>query len=163
MRLVEAVVGEFFHQRENRSGHFGVITLLGRAGEENVALAGHFVGLFLTHRAAQNVRAAERIAADNLAGGHYLFLVHHYAVSLIQYRRQVGVGEVARRHTVKFGVFVAGAFALHIVGQHAGVDRAGAVQRQHGGDGLEVGRFEFAQPLLHLRRLHLEYAGGVSV
>ena len=59
VRFVETVAGEFFHVVENFIGFlagnaFGFGTL-----RENLAVFGHFFRLFLTHRAAQQIGAAE--------------------------------------------------------------------------------------------------------
>ena len=42
-----------------------------------VALLGHLLGLLLAHRAAQQVGAAERVAAQHLRDLHHLLLVDH--------------------------------------------------------------------------------------
>ena len=78
--FVETVAGEFFHVVENFVGFFAQNALFRRAFGKDFAVFHHFFGLFLTHRAAQQVRAAERVATDNLCRLHHLFLIHHNAV-----------------------------------------------------------------------------------
>ena len=59
---------------------------LRRAGAEDAAVLGHLLGLLLAHRAAQQVGAAQRVAADDLRHLHHLLLVDHDAVGLFQDR-----------------------------------------------------------------------------
>jgi hypothetical protein len=91
VRLVEAVAGELLHQVEElRRLRLGE-AVLHRAVDEDVALLGHLVGLLLAHRAAQQVGAAERVAADHLRDLHHLLLVDHDAVGRPEDRLQARV------------------------------------------------------------------------
>ena len=49
-------------------------------------MLGHLLGLFLAHRAAQEICGAKRVAADDLRHLHHLLLVDHDAVGLLQDR-----------------------------------------------------------------------------
>jgi hypothetical protein len=57
---------------------------------------GHFLRLLLAHRAAQQVRAAQRVAPDDLRHLHDLLLVHHDAVGLGKdgFDARVGIGKL---------------------------------------------------------------------
>ena len=80
------------HQVEDLAGGgLGVLALRG-AGDEDLALLGHLGGIFLTHGAAQQVRAAERVAADDVGDLHDLLLVDHDAERLFQDRLELGNG-----------------------------------------------------------------------
>ena len=54
------------------------------AVDEDGALLGHLLGLLLAHRAAQQVRAAERVAGQHLRDLHHLFLVQDHAVGRLR-------------------------------------------------------------------------------
>ena len=56
--LIKAITGELFHQVEDFGGRFSVHAALGRARDEDGALTLHFLDVFLTHGAAQQVGAA---------------------------------------------------------------------------------------------------------
>ena len=86
MRLVEAVTRELLHQVENLVALVRGQTVLGRTIEEDHAVLGHFLGLFLAHRPAQQVGAAKGITADDLRHLHDLLLIDHDAVGLGQNR-----------------------------------------------------------------------------
>ena len=64
VRLVEAVAGELLHQVEELARL--VLGNLRSAAPlmKRVALLGHLLGVLLAHRAAQQVGAAQRVAAD---------------------------------------------------------------------------------------------------
>jgi hypothetical protein len=96
VRLVEAVARELLHQVENRARHGGVDAVGARAGEEDLALLGHLLGLLLAHRAAQHVGTAQRVAGQHLRDLHHLLLVQDDAVGVLEDRFQPGV-RVAHR------------------------------------------------------------------
>ena len=81
VRFIETVAREFFHVVKNFIGFFAADALFCRAFGKNFAVFHHFFGLFLAHRAAQQIRTAQRVAADDLRRLHHLLLVHHNAVS----------------------------------------------------------------------------------
>ena len=80
VRFVEAVARKFFHVVKNFIGFFAADALFGCAIGKNFAVFYHLFGLFLAHRAAQQIRAAQRVAADDLRCLHHLLLIHHDAV-----------------------------------------------------------------------------------
>ena len=81
VRFVEAVARKFFHVVKNFIGFFAADALFCCAFGKNFAVFHHLFGLFLAHRAAQQIRTAQRVAADDLRRLHHLLLVHHNAVS----------------------------------------------------------------------------------
>ncbi|SMG02914.1 titin [Burkholderia singularis] len=84
MRLVEAVARELLHQVEDLVGLFARQAILRGAFGENLAMLGHLLRLLLAHRTAQQIRAAERIAANDLRHLHHLLLIDHDPVGLFQ-------------------------------------------------------------------------------
>ena len=68
-----------------------------RALEEHTALLGHLLGLLLAHGATQQVRAAERVAGQNLRDLHDLLLIEDHAVRRLQRRFEAGMQIVGRR------------------------------------------------------------------
>ena len=80
VRFIKAVARKFFHVVKNFIGFFAADALFCRAFGKNFAVFHHLFGLFLAHRAAQQIRAAQRIAADDLRRLHHLLLIHHNAV-----------------------------------------------------------------------------------
>ena len=80
VRFIETVAREFFHVVKNFIGFFAADALFCCAFGKNFAVFHHLFGLFLAHRAAQQIRTAQRIAADDLRRLHHLLLVHHDAV-----------------------------------------------------------------------------------
>jgi hypothetical protein len=68
VRLVEAVLREFFEQVEDGVGLlFGDVVRLEAAFDENEALAGHFGGVLLSHRAAEQVSLPSEKPASTFA------------------------------------------------------------------------------------------------
>ena len=60
------------------------MTLGFRAGEESLALLGHFLGLLLAHRAAEDVGFAQRITRHHVGNLHHLLLIQDHAVGLFE-------------------------------------------------------------------------------
>ena len=149
--FVETVAGEFFHVVEDFVGFFARNALFCRAFGENFAVFHHFFGLFLTHGATQQVRAAERVAADNLRRLHHLFLIHHNAVGRREdtFEQRVDVLEFLTLHT------------RDEVGNI--VHRAGSVERHEGDKFFKLGRMRRFQHFFHAGRLELEDGGGVRI
>ena len=85
MRFIETVACKLLHQIENfiGLGLHNAVLLSTRA--EDTAMLGHLLGFFLTHRTAQQIRATERVAAQNLCSLHHLLLIDHDAVGLTQH------------------------------------------------------------------------------
>ena len=140
VRLVEAVLGEFFHQVEDLGGDARIHAAFARTDLELGAFLGHLDRILLAHRAAQQVGPAQRIAGQDLGDLHHLFLVHDHAVSRRQRRFQRGM-RVADR-----GVAV---LAVHPFAVHPAAQRAGPEQRGQGDDVLEGIRLGALQQLAH--------------
>ena len=85
MALVEAIAGEGLHLVEDLIGLGLVDAFFRRPLSEDFTVLRHFLGLLLTHRAAQQVGSAQRVAAHELRSLHHLFLVHKDAVGLRQH------------------------------------------------------------------------------
>jgi len=77
VRLVESITCELLEQVKNliRFCRWNFVNARG-ALNENLPLAGHFLGLFFAHGAAQQIRASERVTGEDLSGLHYLLLVN---------------------------------------------------------------------------------------
>ena len=80
VRLVEAVARKLLHQIEDLHRQFAVDAILDGALFETGSLLGHLLGLFLTHRPAQHVRATERVTRQRLGNLHHLLLIEDDAV-----------------------------------------------------------------------------------
>ena len=150
MRLVEAVAGELLHQVEDVRGLSLGHAACDRAADEDRALLGHFLGLLLAHRLAQQVGAAESVAGEDLRDLHHLFLVQDDPVGLGQHRLQVRVQVVDRP---------AGRLVLagDEVIDHARFQRPRAEQRHQRDDVLEAVRLQAADQILHAARFELEH------
>ena len=149
VRLVEAVARELLHQVEHLVGLGLRYAFLRRAVAEDLAMLGHLLGLLLAHRTAQQVGAAERIAAQDLRGLHDLFLVDHDAV---------GLGQHLGHQRVRVLDFLAAVLARH-EGRDQ-VHRAGPVQRVERDQVLQPGWLGVAQHALHAARFELEHGLG---
>ena len=151
VRLVETVAGELLHQVEDFIGLFGGEPVLGRTRPEQRAVLGHFFGLLLTHRTAQQVGAAERVTAHDLRHLHHLLLVDHDAVGLLEHRLDARVG-------------VLHLFAAVLTCAEAGdqVHRARAIQRHEGDDVLKAVRLGVLQHALHAAAFQLEHGHRVG-
>ena len=114
------------------------------------ALLGHLVGLLLAHRAAQQVGAAQRVAADHLRDLHHLLLVHHDAVGRGQDRFQTRI-EIVDAFSM---------FALDVLRDE--VHRAGAEQRHQRDHVLEAVGARALDEVAHAARFQLEHGGGVA-
>ena len=153
VRLVEAVLGELFHQVEDRRGELRVDVVLFRTGLELDALLGHLLGLLLAHGATQQVGAAEAVATHDLGDLHHLLLVHDHAVGRLQDRFQ---------QRVRIADFGAAMTTVDEVVDHAGVERAGTVQRGQCDQVLEHRRLQLSDVVLHAARLELEHRRGFA-
>ena len=149
--FVETVAGEFFHVVEDFVGFFARNALFCRTFGKDFAVFHHFFGFFLTHGATQQVRAAERVAADNLRRLHHLFLIHHNAVG----RRKDAFEQ--RMDVLEF-------LSLHTRDEVGNVvHRTRAVERHEGDKFFKLGRMRRFQHFFHAGRLELEYGGGVRI
>ena len=84
VRLVEAVARELLHEVEDERGLLLIDTAGNRAIHEDGPLLRHLLGLLLTHRATQQVRAAERVAGEHLRDLHDLLLIQDHAIRRLQ-------------------------------------------------------------------------------
>ncbi len=154
VRLVEAVARELLHQVEQLDREVGVVALFLGALLEQFAVLGHFLGLFLAHGAAQQVGAAQRVAADDLRDQHHLFLVDDDPVGALERALQIVVEVVHRGAAV---------LAVDEVVHHARFQRPRTVQGQHGDDVFEGVGPQLLEQFLHAARFQLEHRGGVGV
>ena len=153
MRFVEAVAGELFHQVEQLRGKPLVDVARHRAVDKDVALLGHLFNVLLAHRAAQYIRAAQRVAADDLRDLHHLLLVHDHAVSRLERDFQFGMEIIRLRLAM---------FAVDEVFHHARFQRAGTKQRDQRDDIFEGVGLQPLDQILHAARFKLEYRSGVA-
>jgi hypothetical protein len=145
VRLVEAVPGEPLHVVEDLAGA-ALGKALGRGTvHEDLALLGHLGGVLFTHRAAQEVSAAERVAADDVGDLHDLLLIDHDAEGLLEQRLELGqlVLDLA-----------AAPLALDEVVDHG--HRAGAIQSVERGEVFDGAGLVAAQDVSHAAGLKLE-------
>mgnify|MGYP003693796883 CR=1 FL=1 len=149
--LVEAVVGEFCEQFEDRVGLPFRHAVLDRAGDEDRALLLHLGADLLAHRAAQQVGVAERIAGHHLRDLHHLFLIDDDAERLLQDRLQ-------DRMQI-FRLLVA------VLARAIGRDvrhRARAIERHQRDDVLETVGPHVDQRAPHALAFHLEHADHIA-
>ena len=132
-----------------RSASPCVDALLERAVDEDALLLRHLLGLLLAHRAAEEIGAAERVAGERLRDLHDLLLVDDDAVRRLEQLVDERVQLRDRRAAV---------LAVDEVLDHAGAERARAVERDGGDDVLEAVGLEVLEELLHPARLELEDA-----
>ncbi len=150
VRFVEAVIGELRHQLEHLDG-LGLRDAARRgAVHEGLPLRVHLGADLLAHRAAQQVGAAQAVAAHGLGDLHHLFLVDHDAVGLGQDRLQLRMRGLPR-------LAVLAAAVIGDVGHRARAEQG------HGGDQvLEPVGPHLAQHVPHARGLELEHAAGIA-
>ena len=153
MRLIEPVLGKHLHKFENGCRLFQIELVLFSPGEEEIFLLRHLRGFFLTHRAAQQVGAAERIIGQHLSDLHDLFLVDDDPVGILKQRLEL------RKVVDDLALAV---LTLDKVIDHAGAQWAGTVEGADGDDIFEAVRLQFDQKLLHAARLKLEDTGRLT-
>ena len=152
VRLVEAVARELLHQVEDLVGLRLRDALLRRALGKDGAVRHHLLELLLAHRAAQQVGAAERVAADDLRHLHHLLLVDHDPVGLLE-------------HLLHQRVRVLHLLAAVLARAEARdqVHRARPVQGHERDHVLEHARLGVAQHALHAGRFELEHGDGLAL
>ena len=96
MRFVKAVGCEFSDLIKDVGCLSAINTVLFRSFDKQRPLLFHFLGDFLTHRTAQQICTAKRIARHDLGQLHDLFLIDHDAIGFLQDRLQ------HRVHVVRF-------------------------------------------------------------
>ena len=150
VRFVEAVAGEFFHIVENFVGFLLRNAFFSRAGHKSGALLHHFFHFFLAHGAAQQIRAAQRVAADHLRRLHHLLLIHHNAVS-------------GREHVAQKRVQVFKARAVHAVDKIGyQIHRPRTVERHKGDNLFKLRGLGLLQHFFHAGGFKLKHGGGVG-
>ena len=103
--LVEAIASELLDQIEYFDCQRGINPLCRCTLFEDASLLRHFFGLFLAHRAAQKIRATQRVTCQHLRDLHYLLLIQNNAVRRLEDRLQplmliLGVGICQRLPSV---------------------------------------------------------------
>jgi hypothetical protein len=151
--LVESVSGEISHQFEDAVGVFFCVSLPDGAVHEGGFLLRHLFGFFLSHRAAQEVGAAEGVARHVAGDLHDLLLVDDDAVGVFEdgLEARMGIRDVD-----------AAVLSLDEVLDHAGAEGAGAVEGDGGDDVLEAVGLELLEEGLHAARLELEDVRGLA-
>ena len=151
VRLVEGVAGERLHQVEDGVRLRDAVAQPLRPLHEAAALGLHDLGVLLAHGLAHDVGLAQRVAGELARDLQHLVLVDDDAVGGVEDLGEVGVG-VADRF-----VAVLGANEARDV-----VHGPGTVQRHHGRQVRQMGRFEVLHVAPHAPRLELEDAEGVA-
>ncbi len=144
--FVEPVVGEFLEQIENLGRLLGWHPVFRRAFFEFGAFGVHRLFDFFAHRAAQQVRTAQRIARHFLSDLHHLFLIDDDALRLGEDMVDQGVDGLDLFQPV-FD-FAIGRDILH---------RAGTVKRHQRNNVFDAGRLHAPQRIHHARAFHLEH------
>ena len=103
-------------------------------------MSGHFLRLFLAHGAAKQIGTTQRIATNNLGDQHDLLLVDDHAIGALERGLQVRVEIIDRR---------AAMLAVDEVIDHARLQGARAVEREHRDDVFEIAWPQLFQQLLH--------------
>ena len=150
VRLVESVAGELFHQVEHLRGHVLADLVGARAGDEDRALLGHFLGLLLAHGPSQQVGGAQRVAADHLRDLHHLLLVDHDSVGRTEDRLHSRIQVLGTLAMLAFAEF---RNQLH---------RSGPVQRDQRDQVVQPVRAGPLQQVAHAARFELEHRGRVG-
>ena len=151
MALVEAVARELVDLVEDRGGPVLLDAVLLRALDEARPLGIHLGLDLLAHGTAQQVGAAERIAAQHLRDLHDLLLVDHDAVGLLQDPFQQRM-QVVRLLLAMLALDVA-RDVLH---------RARPIERHDGDDVLEAVGLQAAQHVAHAIAFQLEHARSIA-
>ena len=125
------------------------------AVDEHRALLGHLFGLFLAHRLAQQVGAAEGVAGEHLRDLHHLLLVEDDPVGGLEDRLEARVQVIDRSIT-------ASVLAVDEVIDHARLQGPRAKQRHQRDDLLEPIGLQAADQVLHAAGLELKYRGGAA-
>ena len=132
MRLVEGVTGEWLNERENLLRHLLCVALIARAFEEILLFLGHYLRDLLAHCLADDVCLSEGVSGKGAGDLQDLVLIDDDAVGFFEnvLKRRM---RVVRSDTAMLGVDES-RYVFH---------RAGAIERDHGGDiakgtGLQV-------------------------
>ena len=152
VRLVEAVARELLHQVEDLVGLFLADALLGRALAEDPAVHDHFLDLLFAHGTAQEVGAAQRVAAQHLGRLHHLLLVDH---------DPVGFGQHLFDQRMRILHHFLAVLARHEAGNQVHGSRA--VQGVQGDQVFQPAGLGVAQHALHAARFKLEHGLGLAL
>ncbi len=151
MGFVEAVAGEHFDFLEDFVGQF-LADLVGLCGalDELGALFGHFFSILFTHRAAQEVGAAEGVAGEELGGVLHLLLIDHDAVG-------VAADLFQQRVLVHGGLALF--YVEHLIDKLHG---SGAIDGDKVDDVVDTTDLVFLTGLDHAAGLKLEHSHGLA-
>ena len=153
MRFVEAVARELLYDVEDVARLLRVDAVAHGPVDEFGALLLHYLFFLLSHRAAQKVRFAERVARELARALHDLLLVEDDAVGVLHVRLEPRVEIV--------DLFLA-VLALDVGVDHSAFERPGAVERDERDHVLEAVGAKPPHERRHARRFELEYAERVA-
>ena len=148
VRFVETVAGKFFQHVENLV-RFCRRNFIGRrtAFDKRLALLLHFLDLLFAHRAAQQIRRAERKASEQLRRLHDLLLINQDAVSFF--------GNFFEQRMLVFDFNFAVPALDEIRNQ---IHRSRAIQRNERGDMFDGTDLKLFAQVAHPARFQLKYA-----
>ena len=150
--FVEAIACELVDQVEQLVCFRRIdLVVLGAARDKGLALRVHFRLDLLAHRATQQIRAAKRVAGQDLGRLHDLLLIDEDAV---------GFGEDAFEQRMR--IFDRDATVLAVSEQADIVHRARPVERDEGDDITEVRWTDGRQRATHPFRFQLEHPNRVA-
>ena len=151
VRLVEGVAGKNFDLAEELVGQCLFHPVCSAAADEVLFDLGHFLGLLLAHRLAQNIGLAEGETGQLLGDAHDLLLIDHNPIGRLQNRLQLGV-------IVGDGLFavLAGDEGRDIV------HRPRTIEGVHGDNVFDGVRLELDQVFAHPCGLKLENADRLA-
>ena len=147
VRLVEPVAGEVLHQVEDLGRFLLVDSLVASPVHEGLTLLRHDLGIFLPHRLAQDVGLSKAESRQRLGDAHDLFLVRDDTVGVRQDRFEL------RKLVPDLGSPL---LARHPVVHHAGLERAGTIERVQRNQVIEALGLGFPEKLAHARAFKLE-------
>ena len=143
--MLKAVARKLRHLVEDLAGlRLGELAL-SRTGQKDSALLLHLCRVFLSHGAAQQIGAAQRVAADDIRDLHDLLLVDHDAERLLEQRLELGQRVLD---------LAASPLALDEVVDHA--HGARAIERVERGEMLDGVRLVAPQNVAHAAGFKLE-------
>ena len=144
--FVETVVGELVQQVPNLNRLRLINPILTRTFQELRAFNIHRLLQLLTHRAAQQVRAAKRVSRHLLRDLHHLFLINDDALGLVEDMVDGRVQFFTIRQPV-----------LHLTELRNILHRTGAIQRHQRNDILDTIGLHASERIHHPRAFHLEH------
>ena len=157
VRLVERVAGERQHDVPQRLDRLVGVPACRACRLELIELLVQDLLLLLTHGAAQQVGAAERVAGQLPRDGHDLLLVDEQVERGTEDRLERFFELRMDRRDLLPAVL-----AVRVVGVRVRGHRARPVERENGGDVLEPGRFHQLEQVPHRAAVELEDAQRVA-